>query len=183
MNKQQEIETTPDRTRDEKISTLEKRLEVLEAHDALRTLVARYAAAADRRNDPVMMSAIYTDDIIWTADGFGTYEGKEAVTSYVAKLAQESIVWTLHYMVSPTFTLSADAQSAECHWYLFEMAQIMTDGAPLSHWIAADYRARAVRAEDGWRFSRVELRPRLISPYREGWTLSPQATAYDRETR
>lgn len=162
---------------DGEFAALRRRLEALEAQEALRTLVARYAAAADRRNDPVMMSAIYTDDIVWSAEGFGTYEGKQTVTSYVAKLAQESIVWTVHYMVSPTFTLCADLRSADCHWYLFEMAQIQTDGAPLSHWIAADYIARAVRADDGWRFSRVELRPMLISPYREGWTLSPHANA------
>jgi hypothetical protein len=165
-------EATP---HNDQLAALGRRLEALEAQEALRTLVARYAAAADKRNDPVMMSAIYTDDVVWTAEGFGTYVGKEAVTSYVAKLAQESIVWTVHYMVSPTFTLCADMRSADCHWYLFEMAQIQTDGAPLSHWIAADYVARAVRADDGWRFSRVELRPMLISPYREGWTLSPQA--------
>lgn len=156
------------------LAQLLQRLAVLEANEALRALVSRYAEAADRRNDPAMMSAIYTDDIVWTAEGFGTYRGKQAVTSYVAKLAEDSIVWTMHYMVSPTFVVDADVARASCHWYLFEMAQIQTDGAPLSHWIAADYRAEAVRADDGWRFCRVELRPRIISPYREGWTILPE---------
>lgn len=152
-----------------------RRLERLEAGEALRQLVARYAHAADRRNDPVMMSAIYTDDVVWSAKGFGTYSGKQAVTSYVAKLAQESIVWTTHYMVSPTFSLNEETTRADCHWYLFEMALIRSEGAPLSHWIAADYVAEAVRGDDGWRFCKVELRPKTISPYREGWDVLPDA--------
>ncbi len=154
-----------------------RRLEILEANEALRNLVTRYAIAADHRNDPVMMSAIYTDDIVWSAEGFGTYRGKHEVTSYVAQLAQDSIVWTMHYMVSPSFTFNEDVTRAQCHWYLFEMAQIRTDGAPLSHWIAADYIAEAVREGDAWRFCRVELRPKLISPYREGWEILPSAVA------
>jgi SnoaL-like domain len=152
-----------------------KRLDILESKETLRTLVSRYAIAADHRNDPVMMSAIYTDDIVWSAEGFGTYRGKHEVTSYVAKLAQDSIVWTMHYMVSPTFTFNEDVTRAQCHWYLFEMAQIRTEGVPLSHWIAADYVAEAVRDGDDWRFCRVELRPKLISPYREGWEILPGA--------
>jgi hypothetical protein len=157
------------------VAGLMQRLERLEANEALRQLVSRYAHAADRRNDPVMMSALYTDDVIWSAKGFGTYCGKQAVTSYVAQLAQESIVWTTHYMVSPSFNLNEDITHAKCHWYLFEMALIRTEGAALSHWIAADYVAEAVRGEDGWRFCRVELRPKTISPYREGWDILPDA--------
>jgi hypothetical protein len=158
-------------------SAILRRLDILESKETLRTLVSRYAIAADHRNDPVMMSAIYTDDIVWSAEGFGTYRGKQEVTSYVAKLAQDSIVWTMHYMVSPTFTFNEDVTRAQCHWYLFEMAQIRNDGATLSHWIAADYVAEAVRDGDDWRFCRVELRPKLISPYREGWEILPAATA------
>jgi SnoaL-like domain len=159
------------------LSALLLRLDALEAKESLRTLVSRYAIAADHRNDPVMMSAIYTDDIVWSAAGFGTYRGKEAVTSYVAQLARDSIVWTMHYMVSPTFELNADVSAAKCHWYLFEMAQIRTNGEPLAHWIAADYLAEAVREGNEWRFCRVELRCKVTSPYREGWTLLPQSGA------
>jgi len=159
------------------LSALLMRLETLEARESLRTLVSRYAIAADHKNDPVMMSAIYTDDIVWSAAGFGTYSGKEAVTSYVAQLAKDSIVWTMHYMVSPSFELNAQITAAKCHWYLFEMAQIRTDGEPLAHWIAADYAADAVREGDEWRFCRVELRCKLISPYREGWSLLAQTGA------
>jgi ketosteroid isomerase-like protein len=66
----------------EKVAALEKRIQELEAMEAIRNTIARYAWAVDKK-DWTAMDAIFTDDAVvenkWRNE---TFRGKEAVLNF-----------------------------------------------------------------------------------------------------
>ncbi len=67
--------------------TIEQRLHRIEARFAIGDLVARYAAGADRRNDPAMMAPLFAPDATWSSEGFATLAGRAAIARGRAALA------------------------------------------------------------------------------------------------
>lgn len=153
-----------------------RRLERLEAAEALRNLVALYARAADRGNDPALMRRIFTPEAIWEARGFGAFHGAEAIVAALARIAAEQVLWSLHLMGPPYIELAEDGASARVGWRLWELSQLAGDGVPArDHFLGGGYQAEAIRAADGqWRFSKVELDLTLIAPVGEPWRPQPR---------
>jgi len=156
-------------------SSLQQRLARCEALEAIRGLVAVYAEAADRRNDPVLMRPLYTDDATWEAAGFGAYQGADLIVAELSRIATEEVVWSLHLMGPPAITLTTDGTSARVTWRLWELSKLAQQGlAPRDHWLGGGYDATAIRDKDGqWRFSRVILTLSLIAPVGDPWVPIP----------
>lgn len=153
-----------------------RRLIRLEAAEALRNLVALYARAADRGNDPALMRRIFSEDAEWEARGFGSYRGAEAIAEALARIAAEQVLWSLHVMGPPYLEIADDLASAAVSWRLWELSQMARPGAaPRDHWLGGGYEAEAVwSAADGWRFRKVTLELSLIAPTGEAWRPEPQ---------
>ncbi|MBP0639913.1 nuclear transport factor 2 family protein [Cupriavidus sp. AcVe19-6a] len=149
--------------------TLSQRLHRLEAIEAVRRLVGEYARGADRRNDPCIMGPLFHEDAIWEAAGFGRYVGRDAITTHLAQIGAEQIVWSLHYMVSPVVEVNSDLRSARCHWYLWELAHIQEDGVRRAHWIGGWYNSELTEVDGIWRFLHVNLDLRLVHSNGEDW--------------
>lgn len=152
------------------MASTEERLDRLELAEAIRTLIARYAQGADRRNDPAVMGPLFHDDAIWEAQGFSRYEGRDAIAAGLAEVAQSDILWTIHFMVSPEIEIDSSGARARCHWYLWELATMRDDdGSPQDSWLGGWYESIAERRAGRWAFSHVALSLRLRGRAEPPW--------------
>lgn len=146
------------------------RLARLEAAEDIRRLIATYAVGADQKNDPAIMGPLFAADAVWEAKGIDRLSGREDIASGLAGLAQEFVTWSLHYMVSPLITVSDDALSATCRWYLWELCTMKAgDGAAADTWYGGWYDSRLSVHDGAWLFDWVRLDPRLASPLEQPW--------------
>lgn len=144
-------------------TTIEQRLARLEAIEAIRAQVARYAIAADRRNDPVLMADLFAEEASWEANGFGRHDGRDRIVAALAAIGRDEIVWTTHFNVAPLIEIDGDGRGARCRWYLWELARMVDAGSYVDRWIAGTYDARVVPVGDSWQFSAVMLDLRLVT--------------------
>ncbi|WP_168787822.1 nuclear transport factor 2 family protein [Paraburkholderia aromaticivorans] len=154
-------------------STLARRIARLEAIEEVNQLIGRYAQGADRQNDPALMAPLFSRDAIWEARGFGRYEGRDEVARELARIGEEQIVWSLHYMTAPVVEIDADLLQGRARWHLWELAQVREphDGAapPAAHWMGGEYDTRVVLEEGRWYFASVLLDMRLIHRHDAAW--------------
>jgi len=155
-------------------ASLEARITRLEDIEAIKSMVVTYARGADRKNDPEILAPLYTEDAVWEAEGFGRHEGIAAISTAMVDVARETILWSLHYMVSPEVKIATDGQSAECFWYLWELAKMPGgDGKPEDTVIGGWYETTLIKTAEGWRFNHVKLCLKLISPAHREWKTLP----------
>ncbi len=157
------VRQAPDGPRQVTARSIEDRLTRIEAIEAIRTLVARYAIGADRQNDPDLMGELFAEDATWQAKGFGLYEGRTHILAALAEIGRTQMVWTTHYNVAPFIELDADLAGARCRWYLWELASMAEHGVHTYRWVAGTYDARLARIGDEWRFTNVVLDLRLMA--------------------
>ncbi|AUL48674.1 hypothetical protein BTL55_18180 [Bordetella trematum] len=153
-------------------STLEARLEHLEAVEEIRDLIADLARAFDGGPSDALLHPLFTDDALFKIDRYGVLVGAAAISAGVAANAERGFRWTLHYLVSPRIQRERGSNRASIEFMLFEMA---TAASGKAYWIAGKYMAEAVRQAGAWRFSRLELRADLISHYAQGWSAKPES--------
>lgn len=154
------------------VQQLAARVQRLEDIEAIKLLVVRYAQGADRGNDTDIMIPLFADDGVWDGgERFGVYTGKEAIRQFLSE-SGSFIGWTLHYMVSPAVEVDAHGKTAKAFWYLWETATMPNaeTGEDDAFWIGGTYESELTKQQDGvWKFARVALTLKLLSPYKEGW--------------
>lgn len=153
------------------IGSIELRLQRLEAAEAIRQLIARYAVGADRKNDPEILGPLFSADAVWEAEGIARLVGRAAIADGLAALAGDFVTWSLHYMVSPHIVVDDSVQSATCRWYLWELCTMKRqDGTTADTWYGGWYDSRLSLRDGTWLFDRVKLEARLASPNSVPWT-------------
>lgn len=154
-------------------SDLLQRVARVEAGEAIRNLVGRYAEAADLRNDPEIMATLFTEDAQWQCEGFGCFRGRDEIVRELARVAREQVLWSLHVMAQPSIELAPEGDRACARWVLWELASMgNAQGEARDHWLGGRYVSEAQLTQQGWRFSCVTLRIDLLSPYAEGFSRS-----------
>ena len=149
----------------------ELRLRRVEACEAIRKLIATYAVGADRKNDPAVLGPLFHPDAEWQLDGVAHLVGRDAIAAGLSELAQGFVTWSLHYMVSPLIELGPDATTANCRWYLWELATMkQDDGSAHDTWYGGWYDSELSERGGVWRFDHVRLDPRIASPAAAPWT-------------
>ena len=145
---------------------LEARLQYLESCEAIRSLVGRYATAADQRNNPQILQHLFHDDAVWAANGFGEYQGRQNILAALSSIAEAQILWSLHIMAMPDIKL-IDDQHATAGWMLWEVCNFAANNQPAStHCLGGFYQSVIRRDEDGtWKFERVDLNLTFNQPY------------------
>lgn len=151
-------------------TTLEQRVERLEAYRAIDSLIGNLGRAFDSGPSVAALLELFTEDATFVIDRYDTLHGREAIASEVAGNAQTGFRWTLHYLVSPRVNLDQDNSIADVQFYLWEVA---TAASGKAYWIGGTYDSRAVLTPEGWKFERLELKADLISHYAEGWQNKP----------
>ncbi|WP_327753929.1 nuclear transport factor 2 family protein (plasmid) [Sphingobium sp. SJ10-10] len=141
--------------------SVEERLFRIEARQEIEDLVARYGHGADRKNDPAIMQPLFHADAIWSAEGFATFHGSDAIAEGLARIAAEAVLWSIHYMVAPYVEFAEDGRSARCRWYLWELSTMAGDSGPEDRWLGGWYDSVARYEEEEWKFASVKLDLRI----------------------
>jgi hypothetical protein len=152
------------------------RLRRIEDIRDIEHLIARYAQASDKNNDPELMLPLFTKDgALDVGSGYGRFEGHETLRAFFAGTSS-IISWSLHYNVSPFVEVSDNGKTANAFWYLWELANMpgAGTGGEEAVWIGGSYKSDLVKEEDGqWRFKEIRLSMEIMSPYSEGWVRKP----------
>ena len=156
------------------MKTLEQKVQQLLDIEAVKNLIATYARGADRNNDPEIMAPLFSDDAVWECEGFGRYQGREAIANGLSETGQNDITWTLHYMISPTVQINDDGLSGSGHYYLWELANMRgQSGSIEACWAGGTYDVELVKRGERWFFHHMRLNLKLITPYDKGWKDGP----------
>ncbi|PCI54584.1 MAG: hypothetical protein COB36_09510 [Alphaproteobacteria bacterium] len=152
--------------------SIEERLDRLDAIEEIRTLIAKYALGGDRNNDPDILGPLFTDNAVWSADGFGRLEGKKDIIEGLSRIADEKILWSLHFPAAPIVEFSAGMTEATAFWWLWEISKMrLEEGCEESNFMGGTYQADLVKTGNEWKFSKVHLNLETVTPFRDGWNL------------
>ena len=153
---------------------LEAKVQQLLDIEEVKNLIATSARGADRNNDPEIMGPLFSADAVWECEGYGRYEGREAIAAGLSETGQRDITWTLHYMISPTVQIDADGQTGRAHYYLWELANMRgASGNIEACWAGGTYDVEIVKRDDRWYFHHMRLNLKLVTPYSKGWADGP----------
>lgn len=148
---------------------LEQRLHYLEACEAIRSLIGRYATAADQRNNPAILQHVFHEDAVWYANGFGEYQGRQNILNGLSSIAKAKVVWSLHIMAMPDIEVM-DQNHANASWMLWEVCNLADSSTQHNQTntscLGGFYKTELRRDELGeWKFDRVELNLTFNKPY------------------
>ncbi len=153
--------------------SIEERLQHLEDIEEVKQIIARYAMGGDSRNDPAIMGGCFTENVLCILHGFGTVQGRDEVTKYVQKVAEEQILWTIHFMTTPVINFNPDGETGTVFFYLWELGRIRDPetGITEPNWIAGWYENEIAKEDGKWLFSKVELVLQVFVPNsKNDWT-------------
>jgi hypothetical protein len=139
------------------LDALMKRVERLEAVEALRGLMAEYALAADDRKgcsvNVERTMQLFARDAVWDGSPrYGRHEGWDAVRSYLSR-GKAGIDWSIHQLVDVSIEVADDGRTARGRWYLLEMARMAnpSGGKPEIVWLGGTYDNEFVREDGRWK--------------------------------
>lgn len=151
------------------IDELERRIQRLEDIEMIKGLISGWARAGDSLNDPAGMAATLTEDALCEIQEFGRYQGREEIVTQLRKIAEERIKWSIHFMTTPVIKFNDAGTKATVFWYVWEAAKAResTGDEYQSTWIAGWYENIAVKINNEWRFSHVNVTFKLLTPITE----------------
>lgn len=155
---------------------LEQRISRLEDVEAIKNLKAQYALYCDNGYDADGLVSLFVDDAAWESNAFGTYHGKQEIHGFLTTLADESIKWALHYMISPVVDVAEDGNSARGRWYLLELGTLVGLDNPSTRdpvIMTANYDDEFVKVDGEWKFARVKVHFHQVSNLADGWVKQP----------
>jgi hypothetical protein len=148
--------------------TLEQRIQRLEDVDAVQRLMATYGECVDNSYDLDGMRQILADDLVWTSNAFGEYQGLEAYLEGQRQIST-GVEWAFHQMVP--LRVDVDGDRATGTFYLLMLATFLGDGVdtrvPII--LSARYDNEFSREAAGWKCSRMGVNFHQVSPLTEGW--------------
>lgn len=148
-----------------------RRVEALEAKEAIRDLKVRYAAYCDDNYDPEGIASLFVEDGIWETDQPPTtMRSKSEIRDFFAATSKE-FIWALHFVIAPTVELSEDLMSATAKWYLFGPMTMTSIGGDQPDAVITTglYTDEMVQADGRWLFKKMSVRIEQMSNLDMGW--------------
>jgi hypothetical protein len=158
---------------EQRLAILEQEVRRLKDIEAIKQLRWEYSRACDDDHNPDRLVPMFAADacIVLNPPFSGEVRGHAALREMFANNARiNGITWTLHYYLQPLITVADDGRSAKATWYLWELAK-MPDAAGGEEpvWVAGEYFDDYVKQDGLWKFQRIDVHVRLLSPYQDGW--------------
>jgi hypothetical protein len=150
---------------------LERRLALLEDVEAIRNLKAQYAYYLDGGYDREGFGRLFTEDCLWEADYFGTYQGVTALQDFMEAAGQQ-IKWAVHYMHNPLIEVAPDGETARARWSLLELATMVRPDDPARRdpvVISGYYEDTMVKEDGQWKFKVMKVVVHFVSDLAAGW--------------
>ncbi len=159
---------------------LEQRLQQQEDLEAIRRLKHHnYCHCVDRAvagESAAIQETVgrFTDDIVADFTGFPLFEGREAVTGFYAEGVPSILSYSQHQVCNEVIEVNGDRATGR--WYVNCLANFR-DTSPFGMagpgLIVGRYEEEYVRADDGWKWSRIVA---LLDVFAQGDTLWAGAT-------
>lgn len=132
-----------------------RRLAALEAHEAIRTLKARYAEAVDRCIEaPTAQSAaavadLFTEDAVADYSQFGRPEGRAAIADFFRGVLPAVAAWTRHNMMNPIVEVNDGVASGRWYAIVYGVFKSNPSAGPQTLWVR--YEDTYQKTEQGWK--------------------------------
>ncbi len=160
---------------EQRLSSLESRLRVVEDIEAIRRLKARYGELADQRYgrngvkpraelEPIAreLATLFSEEAVWDGGrALGLCQGREAI--YQRMLAP-TLSFSWHYFVKPQIDVEGDR--ARASW---DILAACTTQQNVACWMSGLERDEYVRVDGHWLHSRMSLEVAFMAPYEQGW--------------
>ena len=147
------------------LEEMEKRLDTLEAIEAIKKLKARYCQAADER-DPEAYANLFAEDAVFDGGDFGQAQGRQAIGDFLRNIQQQSLPFAVHYVMNPN--IEVEEEKATGRWYLLEPCTMRAKGEQ-AVWGTARYEEEYEKVGGEWKFKTVKLIPVFWTPFDQGW--------------
>ena len=159
------------------LSALAERLEVLEAHDAIRKVLTRYMALCDTLGPDTPMEelgALFARDAVWAGKGarygaaFGGHEGRAAILAMLDAYRgpPPHFAFNAHYLASEAIAVTGP--TAEGSWMMLQCSTYADGRSDLR---SARLEVGFVLEDGAWRIARFDtenLFSRAIGPWSDG---------------
>lgn len=130
-----------------------ERLRLLEDREAIRSLMFRYARAADA-HDWEAWSLCWTEDAAFEYGPFGAHRGRVAIRD-ACSAAEAGYAAMQHSLTNLDVDVSGDRAEATAHLVFFGVPDTRSRGRHFDS--GGPYRLEFERTPQGWRISRLEL--------------------------
>lgn len=145
-------------------TSLEARLEALEAAEAARGLLARYADAVDSQDPNLLTSLLHRD--VQLSIGDTTVSGRPAVTDFFKSAFADDPARKSHFVTNVRTTWLGEGRVAIDSYFLW------TAGGPEQSIIGwGTYSNEVLVAEGPSSFLRIEIDIRHVGELADGWTV------------
>jgi ketosteroid isomerase-like protein len=155
-----------------------RRLDRLEAVEAITAVKTRYAHLCDALDDPAAIAGLFTEDAVWDGGQYGRHEGRAEIEAFFAGIGAQ-FRWALHLIIAPDIHVSADATTATGSWYLLEPVTMPAlEGSGEDAVVILGRYVDTFRKVDGrWYISRLESHVAHVSDLDKGWVRQPMRGA------
>jgi hypothetical protein len=152
--------------------TLEQRIRRLEDERAIERLMARYGECVDNQYDLDGLERLLTEDLVWTSNAFGEYEGRSVYIAGQSEISK-GVEWAFHVMAPIDVGVAADGKTAEGTFYLLMLATFIDreSGSRAPIVLSARYDNRFVKADGTWRCRQMRVHFHQVSSLTEGWVV------------
>ena len=135
----------------------------------IRRLANRYANLCDDGFLAEDLADLFTSDGVWTAEGFGPFEGREALVEFFNMLGAQSL-FALHMIGNDE--IDVDGDTAKMRWSAININTVKGDSGPKDDWIFLRYDNDLERVQGDWKFRRMSVTIRATGPHEAGWAAS-----------
>lgn len=160
----------------ERVAQLVRVIERLEDVPAILALKQTYARLCDQGYPAQAIADLFTTDgeCDWGGGEFATVRGQDQIREYFATCPTQYL-WTMHYVVNVTLTVSPEGDRAHGLWYLLKPCTVADDaaGGRRAVWMAGVYDDEFTRVDGVWRIRRLSARMAFTTPYESGWLREP----------
>jgi ketosteroid isomerase-like protein len=151
-------------------SALAERVQRMEDERAIERLMKSYGECVDNNYDLAGLEQLLTDDLVWTSNAFGEYEGRDAYLAGQAEISK-GVEWAFHVMSALRVDLDAGGARAAGTFYLLMLATFIgaKPDARVPIVLSARYDNSFVKEGVTWRCNRMRVNFHQVSSLTEGW--------------
>jgi len=144
-----------------------RRVERLEAIEAITRLKHQYLAYADDSFDPDGIASLFTEDALWDGEAFGRYVGREAIRKHFRDDAGD-FIFCAHLAANPIIDIDGP-DKARGKWRMLMLATMRSQGQKEDRWFLCAYDEEYQRVDGKWLFKSIKCHANFFAPHRTGW--------------
>ena len=151
-------------------SNWQARIQRLEGVEEIRGLKAHYCDLCDAGYDPDALSNLFTEDAVWDGGSLGEFIGRERIHRFFQHMPN-AMSFAVHHITNSHVQVDDSGTRGKGRWYLLQAATTASSNQAL--WLSGQYSDEFTKVEGEWKFSRISISTRFVTPYKSGWADTP----------